>query len=415
MTEYTLTDESIVTFHTLYRGEEEDGLIPVGRQDITSYVSLPVEALEVIDLLDSGNTVGKVKEILEKKYGEEVEIEDFVEDMISNEMVASVDGQDIPTISKVQKGLFTRIKSRHVSWMFSSPAWVVYAAMAVGSLVIFAGCPEYIPRPQDLFFHPWYSVAIIFMLFFSWILVAIHELAHLFAAKAVGIEGNFSISNRLIFLVAQTNLGNIWIVSRKKRYIVYCAGIAWDVISIFVCLLMLLLSDNGVILLPTLAYKFIKTVVFIKVWAVIWQFRFNMQTDIYYVISNFFKCGNLLSDAQTYIKNGLAQILPFIKRIDMTDTPEHEMKAIKVYAVFYFVGTLVTLAMFLLRTLPIVLIQVVRAFNGLTAGYAQDPTGFTDGIVLIVLNVFRYSLLGYVALKPRWKRITQRFRNIFGQ
>lgn len=409
MAEYTITNESRIIFHHLYKGEQEDGLVPVGRQDIASYVSLPVEALEVIDLLDSGKTVGEVIKVLEEKYGEEVEIKDFIEDMITNEMVKSVDGHEIPTTSKVQKGLFMGITARHVGWMFSKVAWVLYAGMGVCCLVLFALSPEYIPRPQDLFFHPWYTVAILFVMFFSWVLVAVHELAHLFAAKTVGIEGNFSISNRLIFLVAQTNLGNIWIVPRKKRYIVYFAGIAWDVVMVFICLVLLYLSDEGTITVSTLSYKFLKTLVFIKVWAIIWQFRFNMQTDIYYVVSNFSRCGNLLHDAQTYIKNGLSRVWGRIEPVDMSNTPEHEMRAIKWYAPLYFVGTFVTLATFFMRTLPIVLLQVVRAFNGLTAGYAVDPTAFTDAIVLIVLNIFRYGLLGYVSLKPRWSRIKQRF------
>lgn len=49
--DYEVRDESKVTFHDLYRGSEEDGFILVGRRDIGSYVSLPAEAGEAIDLL----------------------------------------------------------------------------------------------------------------------------------------------------------------------------------------------------------------------------------------------------------------------------------------------------------------------------------------------------------------------------
>ncbi len=405
---HTITDESIVKFHTLYKGEEEDGLVPVGRQDIASYVSLPVEAVEVIDLLDSGASVGEVKSILEKKYGEEVEIEDFIQDMISHEMVQYINGTEIPTTSPVQKRLFTGITSKHVSWLFSKYAWYLYMGTAVASLAIFAFFPQYLPEPQDLFFHPWYSVAIIFVVFFSWVLVAIHELAHLFAAKTVGIEGNFSLSNRLIFLVVQTNLGNIWVVPRKNRYIVYLAGIAWDTVTVFISLVVLLLSDQGYINVSTLLYNFLKTIIFIKVWAIIWQFRFNMQTDIYYVVSNYWKCGNLLSDAQTYIKNGLSRVWHRFTPVDMSSTPESEMRTIKMYAPLYFFGTFVTLATFFMRTLPIVLLQILRAFEGLTVGYTADAGAFTDAVVLIALNILRYGLLGYVMLRPRWQSLKQR-------
>ncbi len=412
MADHQITDTSIVAFHELYKSEEEDGLVLVGRRDIGSYVSLPAEALEAIDLLDSGKTVDEVKKILEEKYGEEVEIEEFIKDMIDNEMIKYVDGIEIATTTKVQKDLFSGITRKHVGWMFSRPAWIMYTVMAISCLVIFAAMPDYIPRPHDYFFHPWYSVAVLFMSLFSWILVAYHELAHLFAAKTVGTEGYFSLSNRLVFIVAQTNLGNIWTVPRERRYIVYLAGIAWDAVMVFFCLLLLLFSDRGIVAFSLFWYRFLKALIFIKVWGIIWQFRFNMQTDIYYTAANYFRCKNLLADAQNYIKNKLSRVWGRFKKVDMGGTPEYEMRAIKWYTPLYFVGTFVTLLIFFFRTLPILYLQIIRAFNGITAGYAASPRDFTDAVVLIVLNAFIYGLLGFLILRPRWKRLKQWFHRV---
>lgn len=411
--DYQITDESQIKFHDLFRGEEEDGLILVGRRDIGSYVSLPAEALEVIDLLDSGKTVGEVKRTLEEKYGEEVEIEDFIQDLINSEMVTSVDGFEIATTSKEQKDLFSKVTARHVGWMFSKYAWVVYSGLAVSCLVIFAVFPDYIPNPRDYFFHPWYSVAVGFMFFFGWILVAYHELAHLFAAKAVGTEGYFSLSNRLAFIVAQTNLGNIWTISRKKRYTVYFAGMAWDSVMVFICLVLLIFSDRGTITLSTLWYNFLKAIIFFKVWGIIWQFRFNMQTDVYYTLANFFKCRNLLGDAQSYIKNFLSRFTGRIKKTDFSDTPAQEMKAIKWYTPLYFAGTLVTLATYFFRSIPIILLQVIKALEGITAGYAASPANFTDAVILVALNAFNFGLLGFLILRPRWSGFKQQVRGVF--
>lgn len=408
--DYQITDESKVTFHDLFRGKEEDGLILVGRQDIGSYVSLPVEAVEVIDLLGSGKTVGEVKRVLEEKYGEEAEIEEFIEDMIANEMIKTIDEYEIATTSQAQKDLFSAITGRHVGWMFSKYAQIVYIGTAVSCLVIFALVPDYIPEPRDYFFHPWYSVAVGFMTFFGWILVAFHELAHLFAAKSVGTEGYFSLSNRLVFIVAQTNLGNIWTIPREKRYIVYFAGMAWDTVMVFVCLVLLLFSDQGIITLSTLWYNFLKAIIFIKVWGVIWQFRFNMQTDVYYTVTNYFKCRNLLGDAQTYIKNFLSRFTKRIKRTDFTGTPEQEMRAIKWYSLLYFVGTSVTLITYFFRTIPLLWLRLVRAYDGITTGYASSPDMFIDALILIILTTFNFGLLGFLILRPRWSTFKQRLR-----
>ncbi len=409
MAEYEITDETRVRFHDLFRGQEEEGLILVGRKDIGSYVSLPKEAIEVIDLLDSGKTVGEVKKITEEKYGEDIGVEDFVRDMVTNEMVKTVDGYEIATTSQVQKDLFSKVTARYVGWLFSRYAWVVYGAMAVVSVLLFAAFPQHIPKPEDYFFHPWYSVAVGFMFLFGWVLLAIHELAHLFAARSVGTEGYFSLSNRLVFIVAQTNLGNIWTVPREKRYVVYLAGMAWDAVMVFFCLILLVLSDYNIIKLPVLVYNFLKAVNFIKVWGIIWQFRFNMQTDVYYVLSNYFKCRNLLGDTQSYIKNLTAKISARIKKVDMSSNTEQEMRVIKVYAPIYFVGAFVTLVTFIFRQLYVLVLQVIRAFDGLTAGYAANPPAFMDAVVLVVLNGFFYGLLAFVILRPRWASLKQRF------
>ncbi|MBU7016801.1 MAG: hypothetical protein HXS44_04785 [Theionarchaea archaeon] len=415
MTEdYVITDGSIIVFHDLFRGEEEDGLITVGRRDIGAYVSLPGEAVEVIDLLNSGKPVGQVKKTLEEKYGEEAEIEEFIEDMIKSEMVKSVDGYEIATTSHMQKDLFSMVTERHVGWMFSRYAQIVYAGTAISCLVIFALVPDYIPEPRDYFFHPMYSVAVGFMTFFGWVLVAYHELAHLFAAKAVGTEGYFSLSNRLVFIVAQTNLGNIWTISREKRYIVYFAGMAWDAVMVFICLLLLLLSDNGIAPLSTLWYNFLKAIIFIKVWGIIWQFRFNMQTDVYYTVVNFFKCRNLLGDAQNYLKNILSRFTSRFNKTDFAGTPDYEMRAIKWYSLLYFVGTFVTLATYFLRTIPLLWLRLVRAYEGIVIGYAEDPGIFTDAVILIVLTAFNFGLLGFVILRPRWSKLKEQFHARFG-
>ncbi len=407
MADYTITDDTTVTFHDLFRGEEEDGTILVGRQDIGSFISLPVEALDVIDQLNTGKTVSEVKKYMEEKYGEEVEVEEFIEGMIESEMVKSVDGIEIATTTQVQTDLFTRIRGEHVSWLFSQYAWVFYIGCAVLSLGIFVLFPQYIPRPVDYFFHPWYSIAVGFMFFFSWIFVAVHELAHLFAAKTVGIGGSFSLSHRLVFVVAQTNLGNIWTIPRKKRYIVYFAGIAWDAVMVFVCLALILSSDKGFVTLPVLGYKFLKAVIFQKVWGIVWQFGFNMQTDIYYVVCNFFNCKNLKEDAQNLIKNAVSGLSKRIPKVDMSSIPEREMRAVKWYAILYFGGTVVMLITFFFRNILILILSLLKAFQGIAAGYQVSPTNFMDGVVIIALNVFGYGLLTYLILKPRWNRIKE--------
>lgn len=414
MAEYRISEKSVVKFHDLYRGEEEEGVVMVGRKDIGAYVSVPAEALEVIGLLDSGKTVGEVKEFTKEKYGEDIGVEEFLQEMVRNEMVRTVDGVEVPTASHVQKDMGSSITQNHVGWLFSTYAWCVYGALLAACLIIFALVPEYIPHYTDFFFHPWYSAAIVFWFFFGWVLVAYHEVGHLFAAKAVGTQGYFSLSNRLLFIVAQTNLGNIWAIPRRKRYVVYFAGLAWDSVMLFAMLVLLFLTDHHVLALSPLQYAFVKAMVFGETWGIIWQFRFNMQTDIYYVVANYFKCTRLLPDAQAYIKNFLSRFTRRIKKTDFSGTSASELRAVKWYTPLYFVGTSVTVATYFLRSFPIFILQIKRAVEGITSGYAAQPELFTDGVILIVVASLSWSLWGYLVLRTRWSRIRQKFRAVVG-
>lgn len=396
-----LNDNNTIKFHPLFHTEEENGQILVGRQDIGSYVTIPTGAVDIIGLLTAGSTIGETKKNLEEKYKMKVEIENFITEMIKNEMVKSIDDIEIPTKSKKQKVLFSNITSKQVGFLFSKYALIFYLFLTISCIIIFLMKPNYIPHVEDFFFHQYFSVSIISLFLVGWVFVVFHELAHLFAAKSVGTEGSISIGHRLIFLVAQTNLGNIYSVPPKKRYIVYLAGMCWDIVIIFICLVILSLSDGEILNIPIIFYNFIKAIIFVKVWSIIWQFRFNMQTDIYYVFGNFFRCGNLVNDSQIIIKNKLSRIFRGIKKTEMNNTTKREMRIIKIYLPIYLIGTIVTIFFFTFRSIPIIYSQLSKAFDGILAGYSHNPGNFIDGVVIIFFNLLVYGLIAYFALKPR--------------
>ena len=138
-----------------------------------------------------------------------------------------------------------------------------------------------------------------------------------------------------------------------------------------------------------------------------------MQTDVYYAVADYFKCRRLLPDAQANIKNFLSKFIKKIKKTDFSDTPPSEMRAIKWYTLLYVVGTSVTLAAYFLRSFPIFILQVTRAIDGITAGYAGNPGLFMDGVVLICVASFGWGLWSYLVLRTRWERIKQIFKALY--
>ena len=77
--------------------------------------------------------------------------------------------------------------------------------------------PEYFPSYSDFFFLDNYIVVLVVSFALGLTLVFFHELGHLLAGKAAGVEGCFSIGLRLYIPVAETNLTQLWTVPRKKK------------------------------------------------------------------------------------------------------------------------------------------------------------------------------------------------------
>jgi hypothetical protein len=88
------------------------------------------------------------------------------------------------------------------------------------------------------------------------------------------------------------------------------------------------------------------------------------------------------------------------------------MKAITYYTPIYLFGLIVTLATYLMRNLPLLLLQIIRAFEGVTTGYVENPPLFIDAVVLIILTSFNFGLLGFLIVRPRWNGFKQWFNSV---
>lgn len=65
--DYQITDETRIKFHNLYRDEEEDGFIRMGKQNMASCLSIPAEAVEINRPSGFGNDSGRNREHADRK------------------------------------------------------------------------------------------------------------------------------------------------------------------------------------------------------------------------------------------------------------------------------------------------------------------------------------------------------------
>jgi len=394
-----IKESSIVQLYDLVINQEDNEFL-IGREEIDTYITIPIIGVEAIQLIQKGLTIGYVKEHLDKKFNEDINIVNFIKELIKYDFVKKIDDIDIVSKREKKRILFPKIKQRHVKWLFSKHALIGYSIIILLLTIIFITNNQYIPKPQDLFFHDSITIIIIVNYILGWLLIFKHEIAHLFAAKSLGVEGRFSLNLRLHYLVAETDVTNLLKIPRKKRYIVFLAGIISDLLFSAAFVFLLLLNDSNIIHINNLVYGILKMMVLIEFLSIVWQFRFYMKTDIYYVIESLVKCKNLYDDSKAYIKKIFYKLFNKKSNIDLSKIPYKEMKYIRMYSILFFFGTLITILVFIYYGIPIIIELFLRIIDTLMIGLRTgNQLALLDSILLIIFLGFNYCLVLYLFIR----------------
>ncbi len=400
----TIDARTHIELHPLFRRYDGEEWI-LGREETAQFIAVPPLGVEAVELFEEGFSVGEVTQRLSAQYGETVEVRSFVDDLVALGFVAAVDGHRLDTANKKVKGSHLAwIRPHHVHFLFSTPAKAVYLFLATFALCIVVAEPHiYFPRYDHYFFHPRYSVMVLTSMALGWVLVFKHELFHLFAAKHVGVEGRFGISRRLHYIVAETDVTALWTVPRQRRYIVYLAGMISDALLISVVLIVLFFGRLGIEPLPvpgTLLYRFCQMLVMLE-WAhILWQFKFFLRTDIYYVIATLLDCKNLHGDAKRHLRNRLAPVVPMLQRRPAPNIPHRERPYVKVYAVLLIVGVGVMLTVVAYYGALPVIVLLHGVLLNLLAGPATGAP-FIDAVVVLAINIFTIALFFVIIVRER--------------
>lgn len=308
-------------------------------------------------------------------------------------MVHKVDDH-ILEVQKKEQGHFEKIPLEKLSWLYSSQMFILYGLILLIICGIILVHPQYSPKSGDFFPFKSYAKCILVSFFMSTLTLFIHEFSHLAAARSIGVSGRISLSNRLIFLVAQTDISNVWNQPRNKRYIPYLAGMAVDIVQVFIWLLVLLIRDTYFPSQLSFIYGIAKQQVLAIFLSSIWQFRFYMQTDIYYVITNFLKCRNLINDTQQYLLNFIRKITGRVK-VNLGLKPA-EQRIVQFFTLFYIGGVIITLYTFFSFTLPILIQGFSGSIMNIWSSFGSNFGKFIDGVVFLAIFGLQYSLLIYV-------------------
>jgi len=382
-----LTPETKLSLHPLTI-RREDGQHIVGRVETGRFITLPEIGLHVLTPLQEGRSLGETEAWIHEQNGLKVDVRDFTLKLLALGFVRSIDGNVLESQGEM-KITFPWLKPEHVRWLFSKPMnLAILLVYALAGLTLLSD-GALIPRPVDFIWHSSMMVVMLGNAVWSLLSLAAHEMAHLAAARSLGIPGRIGLGTRLHYLVSHTDVSSLWAVPRRKRYRVYMAGIVWDLLVMAIALLLKAyapLSDMG--------RGICSAIMLIGYLRLLWEFYFFIRTDIFFVLQDLLRCRDLYGDAGRYlgwiwwrIRSALAEQPSAVEHPGLSKVPENERRKVRVYAWIMFFGSASALGMFFFYGIPITVQFIQHSINSIRMGLTMGITKVAiDGAISLLIT-----------------------------
>jgi putative peptide zinc metalloprotease protein len=356
----TVAGGSRVRLRPLCERRDGDGWV-IGRIETGDFISVPDVAHRVITLLGEGRAVDEVTATLRTETGGSFAVADFVAALDGLGFLAAVDGR-IREDSVHPRPSLPWLRPGHVRWALHPLAPVVVAGFAVAGVVMLALHPALLPSYRVLVWSRHAGLVLAVNAAIAWTLILVHELAHLVTARAAGAPARITLSTRLQFLAAQTDVSGVWAAPRRTRMTVYLAGMCIDVCNAGTCLLILGLADPHGLVRNLLAVVVAETLLALPI-----QFMVFMRTDVYFVLQDLTGCANLYADGSAYLRYLGRHVT---RRVDPAAGPHPDpsrghpplqRRAVRIYSIVLLAGTAICLGIELVVSLPTLITLLVRA------------------------------------------------------
>jgi putative peptide zinc metalloprotease protein len=351
------------------------------------FVVLPAVAVRVIELLREERTVDEVA----AEVGD-VDVADFAGSLVELGFAGEAR----------EEAAAARVPPAWLRAAFSAPAWIAYAACALGAVVLFALRPGLLPRSSDIFFldTPVRSLAALTAIMY--VLAAAHELAHWLAARAVGVGSRITVSRRLYFVVLEIDLTGLWSLPRRRRYGALCAGMAFDAVVLFPLLLARYGDAEGWWSLGPGAARAVAALAFVEFAAIVSQFWVFARTDCYALLTTATGCVNLFRVNQLMVRRGLRVLGPEQRR-ELDEAHARDVAVARWFRWVYLAGLVGATWFFVLYFVPATY-RLLAWILGSIADAGPASEHFWEALVFGVLVLSPRLLVLGVALRDahRW-------------
>ncbi|WP_139492153.1 hypothetical protein [Brevibacillus dissolubilis] len=386
-------DQLRIVLHPLTFMPDPEGVM-IGRFGTDTFAVFPEDGAALVQKLQEGVTIGEAHAWYEETYQEELDMDDFLLTLRELTFIVEDDGAPIET------------ENKEISWQwlgrlaFSPVGWLLYGAIFACAAWIMIKYPELRPSRQSILFSPYTMVVFVGMILGQLPGLLFHEAMHMLAGRRLGIRSRLGLGRRMYFLVFTSSMPGIWGVPREKRFLPILVGMMGDLLwfSLLVIAAGAILMSTGEI---TLLAGYCMGLAFTTLLRLFWQFYFQLQTDIYYLMITVWGCVNLQETTRDMIKNSWYQATKQThKLIDLSIYTERDQQVARTYRYFYAAGWLLMVGIFFYM-FPVVFQLLSNVFNSLITG---TDMRFWDSIVFLSFMVIHYSIILYLYWKERQAR-----------
>lgn len=382
---------TVAPFSRQAQGEE----VIIGRPETGVFLAIPASAVEVLDDLALGLTIGEAQERFRSRHGKVPDLEDFLGYLATAGLVRTgaagdtmAAGPDPRTAAAEPSPIRFHFRSMPQRWarrLFNR--WTLGATIVLVALAALALVQDraLVPRRQWLYLPGNASLYLILLLLWSMVSIFLHEMAHSIAARAVGVDSRLGIGNRLWFLVAEADLTDLWSVAPRQRFLPILAGPLADLVSDAALVLLLAAQGRGWLQISLAWTAWIRAVVVGYLLRLLWQCFLFVRTDFYYALINLTGCVNLMKNTEHFLRNQLARLMPRFGVVDLSRVPRKEMLMVHLYAPAYLAGRALAFWMLLFVTLPVTWHYLAGLLGIMAHGLTSNPVNFVEAGVVLAL------------------------------
>ncbi|GGE23601.1 hypothetical protein GCM10011510_00860 [Streptococcus himalayensis] len=351
----------------------------VGRRNLNRYIEISEDAYEIIKSIMELENLELVKYKLFSFSTDE--IENFISKLVELNFLEIFNGELITSENINKRGIsFPWIRQRVLKRIFNKVTilvWVLYLSYVY--LILIPQLSVSLLDYSDIFFSKSLFITTMTVTVLDFILVMLHEFSHFLSIRLLGGElGFIGIGRRFFYFVFETRIDNIWLLEKPKRILVYLSGILCDItlLSFFI----LVANFTKV----QLFYNISKVTILLLVVGIIFEFKFYLKTDLYFVIADIIDSRNLMTDSLMFIKS-------YFKHKGIS-------AASKYYSILIGLGLIIELFILVKVGIPASILAVVQTYNNFIN---EEWDYFLSNLVVILLTFIELLIVGIIFFKEK--------------